>query len=47
MSNLYNIQNYNSLRFGEIKVESQGDFIDNIESSLNLITAKLTNEDDN
>jgi hypothetical protein len=46
MSNLYNIQNYYSLRFGEIKVESQGDFIDNIESSLNLITAKLTNEDD-
>ena len=47
MSTLYNIESYTSLRFGEVTAESQGDFIDNIESSLNLITAKLTNEDDN
>jgi hypothetical protein len=46
MSNLYNINNYRSLRFGEVKAESQGDFIDNIESSLNLITADLANDGD-
>ena len=46
MSNLYNIKNYTSSRFGEVKAESQGDFIDNIESSLNLITADLANDGD-
>lgn len=41
-STLFDIKNYRVLRFGDANSESEGDFIDNINPSLNLVVATLT-----
>ena len=41
-STLFDIKNYRVLRFGVANSESEGDFIDNINPSLNLVVATLT-----